>query len=368
MTKRRIVIKVGTSTLTAGSYKLNPPRMKDLARQMTALMNTGERLVLVSSGAIAAGRELLGQPDLPAGIPVKQMLAAVGQPSLMNRYESLFHAQNIKVAQILLTGEDIRQRRRYLNARNTLELLLDQAILPIVNENDTVAVDEIRIGDNDNLSALVANLIEADLLILLTDQPGLYTADPRHSMDAHLIPEITSAPIPAEVWQAAGGSANGLGTGGMFTKLQAAEIARHSGSAVIIASGSEPQILLRLAAGEKLGTFITPTSDKLESRKRFLLASVMRSAGIIIDAGALQALHHGASLLPVGVRGVQGNFEPGDSVYLLLPDSSRCALGLVNYSAEEVKAIQGCCTSKIEARLGYAAADEIIHHNHMVFL
>lgn len=368
MHDRRIIIKIGTSTLTGGTPYLDERRMADLTRQMAVLMKAGERLILVSSGAIAAGRELLGHPALPAGIPAKQMLAAVGQPELMKRYELLFGTHGIKVAQLLLTREDIRQRSRYLNARNTLELLLTHSILPVINENDTVAVDEIRIGDNDNLSALVANLVEADLLILLTDQPGLYTADPRQSSEVELIREITTVKIPLKVWEAAGGSANGLGTGGMLTKLQAAEIARRSGTTVVITSGSEADVLLRLTAGEKMGTFIFPTVDRMESRKRFLLASVVRSAGIIIDQGALQALQRGASLLPAGVREVKGRFEQGDCVALLLPDSSRCALGLVNYSADEVNRIKGCQTSEIEQRLGYSAAEEIVHHNHMVLI
>lgn len=368
MTNRHIVIKIGTSTLTSGTHGLDERRMAEIARQMAVLMKAGERLILVSSGAIAAGRELLGHPDLPAGIPAKQMLAAVGQPELMNRYELLFNSHGIKVAQLLLTREDIRQRSRYLNARNTLELLLAHGILPVINENDTVAVDEIRIGDNDNLSALVANLVEADLLILLTDQPGLYTADPRQSPKAELIREINSAKIPREVWESAGGSAKGLGTGGMFTKLQAAEVARRSGTAVVIASGSENDVLLRLAAGEKTGTFISPMVDRLESRKRFLLASVVRDASIIIDQGALQAFRKGASLLPAGVRDVKGQFEQGDCIALTLPDGSRCALGLVNYSADEVNKLKGCRTSEIENRLGYAAAEEIVHHNHLVLI
>lgn len=368
MPNRRVVIKIGTSTLTSGTLRLNLSQMTDLARQMAMLIHDGEQLIVVSSGAIAAGRELLGQPVFPVGIPAKQMLAAVGQPGLINRYESLFSTYGIKIAQILLTREDITHRSRYLNARNTLELLLAHHILPVINENDTVAVDEIRIGDNDNLSALVANLVEADLLVLLTDQPGLYTADPRQFPNARLIDEIRDEQIPAEVWQAAGGSANGLGTGGMFTKLQAAEVARRSGTTVIIASGAESDILIRLAAGEKLGTCFTPTVDRLESRKRFLIASVVRSAGIMIDQGAKLALHKGASLLPAGVREVQGHFEQGDCVYLRLPDGSRCALGLVNYSAQEVEKIKGCRTNEIEEKLGYSSTEEIIHRNHMILL
>jgi glutamate 5-kinase len=368
MSHRRIVVKIGSSTLTAGTPHLDHARMSDLVRQAAALVAAGERLILVSSGAIAAGRELLNHPNLPADIPAKQMLAAVGQPGLMNRYETLFDEHNLRIAQLLLTREDISSRKRYLNARNTLELLLTHSIVPIINENDTVAVEEIRIGDNDNLSALVANLVEADLLILLTDQPGLYTEDPRQSPTARLIGEINSERIPPEIWQAAGGSADGLGTGGMLTKLQAAETARRSGTGVVIASGSEPDILLRLAAGEKLGTWISPIADKLESRKRFLLASAARSASLTIDEGALQALRRGGSLLPVGIRAVQGQFEQGDCVYLVLPDGARCALGLVNYSAREVEVLHGHRSSEIEGLLGYSSAEEIIHHNNLTFI
>jgi glutamate 5-kinase len=356
MSHRRIVVKIGSSTLTAGTPHLDHARMSDLVRQAAALVAAGERLILVSSGAIAAGRELLNHPNLPADIPAKQMLAAVGQPGLMNRYETLFDEHNLRIAQLLLTREDISSRKRYLNARNTLELLLTHSIVPIINENDTVAVEEIRIGDNDNLSALVANLVEADLLILLTDQPGLYTEDPRQSPTARLIGEINSERIPPEIWQAAGGSADGLGT------------ARRSGTGVVIASGSEPDILLRLAAGEKLGTWISPIADKLESRKRFLLASAARSASLTIDEGALQALRRGGSLLPVGIRAVQGQFEQGDCVYLVLPDGARCALGLVNYSAREVEVLHGHRSSEIEGLLGYSSAEEIIHHNNLTFI
>ena len=365
MVNRRIVIKVGTSTLTCGTSHLHIPRMTDLVRQMAAVVSSGERLILVSSGAIAAGKEMLNFPELPGNIPAKQMLAAVGQPRLMNIYEQLFANYKLKIAQVLLTREDISNRQRYINARNTLELLLSYPIVPVVNENDTVAVEEIRIGDNDNLSALVANLVEADLLVLLTDQPGLFSMDPRQSPTAQLIHEISTVHIPEEMWQAAGGSANGLGTGGMLTKLQAAEIARRSGTQVVIAQGSEKDILQRIVAGEKLGTWITPTTDKLESRKRFLLASANRSGSITIDEGALQAMRKGGSLLPVGVRDVEGDFEQGDSVQIILVGGRQSALGLVNYSAKEIEVIKGHRSSEIEDLLGYTYAEEIVHHNNM---
>ena len=366
--KKRIIIKVGTSTLTAGTAKLHLPQITALAQQLAALVERGDQVALVSSGAIAVGRERLGYPDLPKSIPAKQMLAAIGQPRLMNVYEQLFDIYGLKVAQVLLTREDISDRKRYINARNTLESLLEQGVVPVVNENDTVATDEIRIGDNDNLSALVANLVEADLLLILTDQDGLYTANPARSKDAQLIHEVRGAEIPKEVWEAAGGSQNGLGTGGMHTKLQAAEIARRSGTEVVIASGAEPQILRRLVDGEALGTRIYAVVDKLESRKRFMLAGAVPRAGIRIDAGAAAALNEGGSLLPVGVSETYGKFERGDIVRVKNPDGKDCAIGLVNYASEDVKKIKGKRSSQIESLLGFAYGDEVIHHNNMTLL
>ncbi len=365
MTHRRIVVKVGTSTLTAGTSQIQLSRVADLVRQMAGVISKGERLILVSSGAIAAGKEILKFPDLPSNMPAKQMLAAIGQPRLMNLYEQLFAIYDTRIAQVLLTQEDISDRKRYLNARNTLESLLTYPVIPIVNENDTVATEEIRIGDNDNLSALVANLVEADMLILLTDQQGLFTADPRQSQDARLIHQIETKEIPEKLWKAAGGSRNGLGTGGMLTKLQAAETARRSGTIVVIAQGDEKDILERIITGERIGTWITATTDKLESRKRFLLTGVKRSGSITIDEGALRAIQKGGSLLPVGVVNVKGNFERGDIIKVVDASGIQKAIGLVNYSAEEVASIQGHQTTDIETILGFNYAEEIIHHNNM---
>ena len=365
---QRIVIKVGTSTLTAGTAKLCLPQITALAQQVAAVVARGGKIALVSSGAIAVGREYLGSPALPKTIPGKQMLAAIGQPRLMNVYEQLFAIYGLKVAQVLLTREDISDRRRYINARNTLDALLDQGVVPIINENDTVAVDEIRIGDNDNLSALVANLIEADLLVILTDQAGLFSANPARSKNAKLIAEIREAEIPDWIWQAAGGAQNGLGTGGMFTKLQAAEVARRSGTDVVIAKGTEPEILRRLLEGEALGTRIYATVDKLESRKRFMLAGAVQRAGIRIDEGAAKALAAGGSLLPVGVKEVYGKFERGDIVRVKDPAGKDRALGLVNYSSEDMQKIAGRRSSEIEKLLGYAYGDEVVHHNNMTLL
>lgn len=368
MEKKRIVVKVGTSTLTQGTTKLHLPRIISLAQQIADLTARGEQVALVSSGAIAVGRERLGAADLPKSIPAKQMLAAIGQPRLMNVYEQLFDIYGLKVAQVLLTREDTSDRKRYINARNTLESLLNQGVVPVVNENDTVATEEIRIGDNDNLSALVANLIEADLLIILTDQAGIYTANPEKDQDAQLIEKISSPEIPKKVWSAAGGSRNGLGTGGMYTKLQAADVARKSGTEVVITNGSQPNVLIRLVDGETLGTRITPLVDKLESRKRFMLAGAVPRAGIRIDAGAVKALGAGGSLLPVGISDAFGHFERGDIVKVKNAAGKDCAIGLVNYSIEDVKKIKGQRSSEIENILGFAYGDEVIHHNNMTLL
>jgi glutamate 5-kinase len=365
---QRIVIKLGTSTLTAGTANLSTPRIVDLVRQISQLHELGYDLALVTSGAIAAGRERLNFPVLPKDIPVKQMLSAIGQPRLMALYEQLFGLYNLKIGQVLLTRADLSDRRRYLNSRNTLEALLSQKIVPIINENDTVATEEIRVGDNDNLSALVANLIEADLLMLLTDQAGLYSADPRSNPGARLIKEVTTVEILDEIWQAAGSSASHLGTGGMITKLQAADLARRSGSMVVIAPGSEADVLLRVANGEAVGTRFTPVSTALESRKRYLLAGGNATDSLLVDNGAARALRKSGSLLPVGVVRANGKFERGDVVSVLDENNSEIARGLTNYSAVELARIRGCHSSEIESILGYTYNEEVIHRNNLVLL
>jgi glutamate 5-kinase len=366
---RSIVIKLGTSTLTAGTATLSPARMVELVRQVAQLHAQSRQVVLVSSGAIAAGRECLSFPALPREMPAKQMLSAVGQPRLMALYEQLFDIYKLTVAQVLLTRTDLADRSRYLNSRNTLSALLAQRVIPIVNENDTVAIEEIRLGDNDNLSALVTNLIEADLLVMLTDQQGVFTADPRTDPSARLIGEISSRAIPKPVWEAAGGTSGKLGTGGMITKLQAADLARHSGAAVIIASGSEENVLTRLAAGEALGTHFPPLIPRMESRKRFILAGGNNLHGTIsVDAGAEKALRKGGSLLPVGVTGVTGRFNRGDTVRLIDPDGGELARGLVNYTSTELAQIVGKKSKEIEAVLGPVYDDEVIHRNNLVLL
>lgn len=368
MNPRRIVIKLGTSTLTAGTPRLSPPRIVDFVRQLAQLHSVGYEILLVSSGAIAVGREVLSYPQLSKDIPIKQMLAAVGQPRLMALYEQLFGLYSIKVGQILLTRSDLSNRRGYLNSRNTLTALLSQRVIPVINENDTVATEEIKVGDNDNLSALTANLIEADILVMLTDQPGLFTSDPRYSPDARLIREVIEPDIPAELWEAAGGTANRLGTGGMITKLQAADLARRSGASVVIAPGSEPDVILRIVSGDAVGTRFLPAATSVESRKRYLIAGGKSRYQLVVDDGALQALQNGSSLLPVGLVDVLGKFERGDVVRVLDAAGRELARGLVNYSADDLTKILGHHSTEIETILGYAYGDEVIHRNNLVLL
>jgi len=368
MSPQLIVIKLGTSTLTAGTPQLSPPRIVELTRQMAELHQAGSNLVVVSSGAMAAGRARLGFPKLPKDIPAKQMLAAVGQLHLMALYEQLFGLYSLTVAQVLLTRTDLSDRSRYLNSRSTFQALLGQRIVPIVNENDTVATEEIRVGDNDNLSALVANVVDADLLVLLTDQAGLFTADPQRDPTAEIIRRVSEPEIPEALWHAAGGSRTGLGTGGMATKLQAADLARRSGAAVVIASGGERDVLLRVAAGEPLGTRFEPLDTPAEGRKRFILASGAAPDRLLVDEGALAALARGSSLLPAGVRAVEGSFERGDTVRVIDPAGKEIGRGIVSYCAADLARLCGHHSHEIESILGYRYGDEVVHRNDLVLL
>jgi glutamate 5-kinase len=363
----RLVVKLGTSTLTAGTPHLSPPRIVELVRQMAQLRGSGHAVILVSSGAMAAGKSALNFPQLPRHIPKKQMLAAVGQPRLMALYEQLFTLYHIIVAQVLLTRADLADRRRYLNSRNTLTALLEQPVIPIVNENDTVATEEIRVGDNDNLSALVANLVDADLLVLLTDQPGLFTADPRRDSGAQLVSDVRGE-IPPALWEAAGGSATGLGTGGMVTKLQAADLARRSGCAVVIANGGEANVLVRVANGEPLGTRFHPLASAIESRKRYILSSGRAAGSVFVDEGAARALRAGSSLLPVGMARVEGEFDRGDTVRVVEAAGRELARGIVNYGAADLNRLCRRRSDEIESLLGYHYGDEVIHRNDLVLL
>jgi glutamate 5-kinase len=364
---RRVVVKLGTSTLTVGTPRLAPAQIVELVRQMAQLLDAGCKVVLVSSGAIAAGRERLGFPTLPAAILPRQMLAAVGQPRLMALYEQLFGLYGHTVAQVLLSRADFLRRRSYLNARTTLQALLEQGVVPVVNENDTTATEEIRVGDNDNLSALVAGLVDADLLLLLTDQPGLFTSDPRRDAAARLVPEVVEAEIPPVLWSAAGRTQGSLGVGGMLTKLQAADLARRGGATTIIAHGRETNVVARAVGGEPVGTRFAPLTSALDSRQRFIWAGWDGQARLVVDAGAARALRQGRSLLPVGVTGVGGHFERGDTVAVYDGQGQELARGLVNYDAADVARLCGQRSEAIAGLLGFSYGDEVIHRNQLVW-
>jgi glutamate 5-kinase len=362
----RIVVKLGTSTLTKGTEHLNRQRILELVQQMAHLHQQGHDVILVSSGAQAAGRERLDFPDFGRSMPAKQMLSAVGQGRLMHIYSEMFDIFSIAVGQVLLTRDDLSHRTRYLNARDTLQTLLERRIIPIINENDTVVTNEIRVGDNDNLSAMVASALEADLLMLLTDQPGLFTADPRTNTDARLIQQIDR--IDEATYALAGSTGGKLGTGGMVTKIEAAQTATRSGVATVIAAGSTPDVILRIVNGEAIGTRFEPTTTHLESRKRWLLTDRVQGA-VTIDAGATDVLMRGgASLLPVGMIQVRDEFERGATLAVFSPDGIEIAHGLSNYSSNELQRLCGVKSSQINAILGYSYGDYVIHRNNMVLL
>jgi len=367
MAFQRIVVKVGTSTLTGGTPYLNRQRMLELVQQVARLHQQGCNIVMVTSGAKAAGIERLGFPELARSVPAKQMLSAVGQSRLMHHYSEMFDIFNIIVAQVLLTREDLSNRTRYLNARDTLKTLIERRIIPIVNENDTVATREIRVGDNDNLSAMVASTVDAELLLILTDQQGLFTADPRTNPDAKLIAEVPR--IDESIITLAGGSGTRLGTGGMATKLEAAQTATRSGIVTVIASGSEPNVLSRIIAdGEPLGTRFLPITTALESRKRWLLTDKPKGE-VYIDSGAVRVLTRGkASLLPVGVTRITGRFERGATVAILTPEGEEIAHGMSNYHHNDLRKIIGEKSDRIKDILGYTYGDYVIHRDNMVMM
>ncbi len=370
---KRIVVKVGTSVLTEGTRRLSPPRMVDLARQCAGLQRAGHEVVLCTSGAIAAGRERLGYPELTPTVATKQMLAAVGQSRLMLMWERFFEIYGLNVGQLLLTHGDVASRNRFLNAQDALHTLIENKIIPIINENDAVATDEIKIGDNDNLSALVAVLADADLLVLLTDQPGLFTADPRRDPSAQLIAEV--AVIDDALRALAGDSQTGLGVGGMATKLEAATTARRAGTEVLIANGGETDVLLRIAAGEPLGTRFRAQYTPPENRKRWILAGAVNSGSIVVDQGAAQALRtQGRSLLPAGVMAVEGEFDRGDTVPILYREAgpgsaaAEIARGVTRYPSDELRRIKGCHSDRIVEVLGYTYGPVAVHRNDMIVL
>jgi glutamate 5-kinase len=362
---KRIVVKLGTSVLTGGTTRLDRARMVEIARQSADLRRQKHEVVIVSSGAVAAGREVLHFPTLPDSITTRQMLAAVGQSRLMQVWGDLFAIYRLTVAQVLLTRADVENRARYLNARDTLRGLLEQGIIPIVNENDVVAYDEIKVGDNDTLSAMVGVLTESDLLLLLTDQKGLFSADPRTDPAARLIHEVTQ--IDDDVRRMAGGSVGGLGTGGMWTKLQAAEIATRAGMDVIIAAGRQDNVIGRLVAGEGLGTRFVARESVRDHRRRWLLAGSRPEGRITIDAGATAALvQHGRSLLPAGIVAIEGEFERGDTVAILDPAGREVARGITRYTGRDLAVIRGCQSAEIPAKLGYTYGKVAIHRNDLI--
>ncbi len=361
---RTLVLKVGTSTLTAGSGCIVVERVVALAACLADLHQRGYHPVLVSSGAVAAGREELAWPELPRQIPAKQMLAAVGQPRLVAAYQQALGEHALRGAQILLSRADLERRSSWLNARNTLRALLDHGLIPIVNENDSVATEELRFGDNDRLSALVATLVDADRLLLLTDQDGLYSADPNRDPQAVLITEVVAG-VPDALREAAGGAGSGQGTGGMASKLQAADLARRAGIAVTIAHGAKLDQIPELLAGGGRGTHLHPIGDRLEARKRYILGA-LDSGTVTVDAGAARALRGGRSLLPVGVRQISGAFSRGDIVRVLDADGADLARGVANYGADDLNRIAGQRSEGIEVQLGYHLGDVVVHRNDLV--
>jgi glutamate 5-kinase len=361
------VVKVGSGLIASAGAGLDAKLIASLADELAGLVSERKEIALVSSGAIVSGVARLGLARRPRSIPEKQAAAAVGQSALMWHYEQAFARHGLRVAQVLLTQEDIGHRSRYLNARNTLLALLRFGVLPIVNENDTVAVEEIKVGDNDNLSALVAHLIDADLLVLLTDVDGLYTGDPRRDPSAKRIETV--ATVTDELRRMAWEGAGEFSVGGMRTKLEAAQKATASGIPMVIASGREPGVLRRLFKGEPVGTYFLPRGDRLTARKRWIAFASPPQGRLTVDAGAQKALtERGRSLLPSGVVEVEGEFQSGEVVALTLADGKEFARGLVNYDAEELRRIQGAKTAAIEQLLGYKSFDEVIHRDNLVVL
>jgi len=364
---KRIVVKVGSSLVTNQGAGLDLDALSNWARQIAALNANGREVVLVSSGAIAEGMQRLGWKVRPTLIHDLQAAAAVGQMGLVQAYESCFRKHDLHAAQVLLTHADLVDRERYLNARATLTTLLSLRVIPIINENDTVVTDEIKFGDNDTLGALVANLIEADVLIILTDQAGLYTADPRKDASATLVSEARAGDVKLE--SMAGGVGSHIGRGGMITKILAAKRAARSGAHTVIASGNERDVLLRLIQGESIGTLLTAPTLALAARKQWLADHLQVAGKLVLDTGAIKALHSdGKSLLPIGVKKVLGEFDRGELVACIGEDGSEVARGLTNYNAEEARLIAQHSSKEIEKLLGYGGDAEIIHRDNLVLL
>ncbi len=366
----RLVVKFGTTLLTGGSPHLNEERMSDLVRQVAVLHDKNTEILMVSSGAVAAGRNRMGTIKKVKGLPLRQVMAAVGQSRLMNVYERLFEPYGIAIAQALLTRGDLCERIGYLNARNTLLALMELEVVGIINENDVVAVDELyegRFGDNDNLSAMVANLVEADLLLILSDIPGLYTSNPHHDPTARLIPVVEK--ITPEIESMVGGTASTQGTGGMATKLEAARMATACGTTVIIASGREPDVILRVVAGENVGTRFLPGNDHLESRARWIISGLGVRGTLVIDEGAAAALKkQKRSLLAAGVVDVRGSFERGDLIDVADITGTRLGSGIANYGSADLLMIKSTHSDEIAGKLGHDFGPEVIHRNNLAVI
>jgi glutamate 5-kinase len=363
----RLVIKVGSSLVTRQGHGLDHEALANWAQQIAQLKQHGREVLLVSSGAIAEGMQRLAWKRRPRQVHQLQAAAALGQMGLVQAYESCFRVHNLHAAQILLTHEDLADRRRYLNARSTLRTLLELNTVPVINENDTVAIDEIKFGDNDTLAALVTNLVEADALVILTDQAGLFDRDPRRHTDAKLVPEGTAGDPRLD--EMAGGVGSHIGSGGMITKIRAAKRAARSGAHTIIASGREPDVLVRLAGGEHIGTQLIAQTMTLAARKQWLADHLQVRGRLTLDAGAVRALaQDGKSLLPIGVHNVAGEFERGEVVSCCDAEGREIARGLVNYNAFETRKILRAASHEIEARLGYIDEPELIHRDNLVLL
>lgn len=364
---RRWVVKIGSALLTDDGKGLAREALSSWVEQMASWVLAGNELILVSSGAVAEGMSRMGWTTRPTTLHELQAAAAIGQMGLVRAYETCFQKHGLHTAQVLLTHDDLTNRRRYLNARSTLRTLLSLGVVPVVNENDTVANQELRFGDNDTLAALVANLVEADLLVLLTDQAGLYDSDPRKNSDAVLIRESrVDDPMLDKV---AGGSGGLLGQGGMVTKVRAARLAARSGAATIIAPGVGDQVLTQLAAGESMGTLLLPVQGAEAARKRWLAGHLQVRGRLVVDAGAVRVLREsGRSLLAVGVKQVEGEFSRGEMVACVDEQGVEVARGLVNYNASESRQIKGCASSRIQEILGYVDEEELIHRDNLVLV
>ena len=367
LNSKTLIVKVGSSLVTNNGAGLDRAAIAAWATQISKLVKQGKQVVLVSSGAIAEGMQRLGWKQRPVEVNELQAAAAVGQMGLVQMYESCFAEHGLHTAQILLTHDDLRDRKRYLNARSTLKTLLDLNVIPIINENDTVVTEEIRFGDNDTLAALVANLIEADALVILTDQQGLYSADPRKDKDAKFINFETAGNVALE--QMAGGAGSIVGTGGMLTKILAAKRAANSGAHTIIASGREADVLVRLSAGEAIGTHLKSTQIKTIAKKQWLADHLRVGGKLVLDAGAVKVLKtDGKSLLSIGVIEVQGQFERGDVVACINEAGIEVARGIVNYNSADTSRIKRKASSEIEKILGYVEESELIHRDNLIVI